>query len=345
MAPQKKVIHPKRIHYDKKSEKIIRHLERELKAAKENLRTIVEELETTNEELKSTNEEMQSTNEEMQSSNEELETSKEELQSLNEELITVNTELQNKNDELSTINNDMKNLLDGIDIPTIFLDNNLKIKRFTFNASKVINVINTDIGRPINHIATNLKYDKFIDDAKEVLRTLAFKEIEVQTQDNLWYQLRILPYRTHSNLIDGIVVTFTDITKLKIAYGEITKLNQEIQIARDFSNNIVETLRDSLLILDDKLKVLSANRSFYKVFNTTSEKTVGKLLYKLEDNNWDIPELRKLLEEIIPKSNFFEDFEVEYNFKKGGRKKLLLNAREIFQGDTESKLILLAIQS
>jgi len=345
MAPQKKVIHPKRIHYDKKSEKIIRHLERELKAAKENLRTIVEELETTNEELKSTNEEMQSTNEEMQSSNEELETSKEELQSLNEELITVNTELQNKNDELSTINNDMKNLLDGIDIPTIFLDNNLKIKRFTFNASKVINVINTDIGRPINHIATNLKYDKFIDDAKEVLRTLAFKEIEVQTQDNLWYQLRILPYRTHSNLIDGIVVTFTEITKLKIAYGEITKLNQEIQIARDFSNNIVETLRDSLLILDDKLKVLSANRSFYKVFNTTSEKTVGKLLYKLEDNNWDIPELRKLLEEIIPKSNFFEDFEVEYNFKKGGRKKLLLNAREIFQGDTESKLILLAIQS
>jgi two-component system CheB/CheR fusion protein len=345
MAPQKKVIHSKRIHYDKKSEKIIKHLERELKAAKENLRTTVEELETTNEELKSTNEEMQSTNEEMQSSNEELETSKEELQSLNEELITVNTELQNKNDELSTINNDMKNLLDGIDIPTIFLDNDLKIKRFTFNTSKVINVINSDIGRPINHIATNLKYDKFIDDAKEVLRTLAFKEIEVQTKDNLWYQLRILPYRTHSNLIDGIVITFTDITNLKIAYGEITKLNQEIQIARDYSHNIVETLRDSLLILDDKLKVLSANRAFYKVFDTTSEKTVGKFLYKLEDNNWDIPELRKLLEEIIPAASFFEDFEVEYNFKKVGRKKLLLNAREIFQGDTESKLILLAIQS
>ncbi|HSW53521.1 MAG TPA: chemotaxis protein CheB [Ignavibacteriaceae bacterium] len=345
MAPQKKVIHSKKIHYDKKSEKIIRQLEREIKASKENLRTIVEELETTNEELKSTNEEMQSTNEEMQSSNEELETSKEELQSLNEELITVNTELQNKNDELSIINNDMKNLLDGIDIPTIFLDNDLKIKRFTFNTTKVINVINSDIGRPINHIATNLKYDKFIDDAKEVLRTLAFKEIEVQTKDDLWYQLRILPYRTHSNLIDGIVITFTNITNLKIAYDEITKLNQEIQIARDFSNNIVETLRDSLLILDDKLKVLSANRAFYKVFDTTSEKTVGKLLYNLEDNNWDIPELRKLLEEIIPASTFFEDFEVVYNFKKGGKKKLLLNAREIFQGDTESKLILLAIQS
>jgi two-component system CheB/CheR fusion protein len=345
LAPQKIVSSPKKIHYDKKSEKIIRELERELKAAKENLRTTIEELETSNEELKSTNEEMQSTNEEMQSSNEELETSKEELQSLNEELITVNTELQNKNDELSSINNDMKNLLESIDIPTVFLDNNLIIKRFTFHATKVINLINSDVGRPLKDIATNLKYDKLIADAKEVLRTLVFKEIELQTQDDLWYQVRILPYRTISNLIDGVVITFTDITKLKNVHDEITKLNQDIQVARDFSNNIVETLRDSLLILDDKLKVLSANRSFYKVFDTVSEKTIGKFIYDLEDKNWDIPELRKLLEDIIPKESFFEAFEVEYNFKKGGRKKLLLNAREIFQGDKESKLILLAIQS
>jgi two-component system, chemotaxis family, CheB/CheR fusion protein len=343
IASQKKITPPRKIHYDKKSEKIIKSLERELRAAKENLRTTVEELETSNEELKSTNEEMQSTNEEMQSSNEELETSKEELQSLNEELITVNTELQNKNDELSHINNDMKNLLDGIDIPTIFLDNNLKIKRFTFNITDVINVINSDIGRPINHIATNLKYDRLIDDAKEVIRTLVFKEIEVQANDDQWYQMRILPYRTLSNIIDGVVITFTDITKLKIAYDKITRLNQDIQLARDFSNNIVETLRDSLLILDDKLKVLSANRSFYKAFDTTSEKTVGKFIYELEDNNWDIPELRKLLEDIVPKETFFESFEVDYNFKKGGKRKLILNAREVFQGDKDSKLILLAI--
>jgi len=344
-APQKKVTGSKKIHYEKKSEKIIKHLEYELKSAQENLRSTIEELETSNEELKSTNEEMQSTNEEMQSSNEELETSKEELQSLNEELITVNTELQNKNDELSVINNDMKNLLDSIDVPTIFLDNNLFIKRFTFHATKVVNLIASDVGRPIDHIVTKLKYEKLVEDAKEVLRTLVFKEVELQTNDGTWYQMRILPYRTISNLIDGVVITFSNINNLKIASGEITKLNQEIQIARDFSNNIIETLRDSLLILDDKLKVLSANRSFYKVFDTTSENTVGKLLYELEDNNWDIPELRKLLEEIIPEATFFEAFEVEYNFKKGGRKKLLLNAREIFQGDKESKLILLAIQS
>ncbi|HSL90070.1 MAG TPA: chemotaxis protein CheB [Ignavibacteriaceae bacterium] len=348
VAAPKKSIPLKKVHYDKKSEKVIRSLEHELKSVKENLRTTVEELETSNEELKSTNEEMQSTNEEMQSSNEELETSKEELQSLNEELITVNTELQNKNDELSSINNDMKNLLDSIDIPTIFLDNKLNIKRFTYHATKIVNLINSDIGRPVNHIATNLKYESLVDDAREVLRTLIIKEVELQTKDNLWFQMRILPYRTISNLIDGVVITFTDITTIKIAYDKITKLNQDIQLARDFSNNIVETLRDSLLILDENLKVLSANRSFYKVFDTISENVVGKFIYELEDNRWDIPELRRLLEEIVPQATFFESFEVEYNFDKGkgkgkGKGKLILNAREIFQGDKESKLILLAI--
>jgi two-component system CheB/CheR fusion protein len=341
---QKKDSTNKKVHYDKKSEKIIKDIEHQLKITKENLRSTIEALETSNEELKSTNEELQSTNEEMQSSNEELETSKEELQSLNEELITVNTELQNKNDELSGINNDMKNLLDSIDIPTIFLDRNLLIKRFTSHATKVVNLISSDIGRPINHMSTNIQYDKLVEDATEVLRTLIRKEVEVQTKDGTWYQMRILPYRTSNNVIDGLVVTFTHIHKIKVAYEEIQKLNQEIQLAQEYSNNIIDTVRDSLLILGKDLKVLSANRSFYKMFNTVSEKTVGKFVYDLQDNNWDIPELRKLLEEIIPESSFFEDYEVEYNFKDGKRK-LLLNAREIFQGDKESQLILLAIQT
>jgi two-component system CheB/CheR fusion protein len=342
---EKKVRASKKIHYDKRSEKVIKDLEHELKNTQENLRSTIEELETSNEELKSTNEEMQSTNEEMQSSNEEMETSKEELQSLNEELITVNTELQNKNDDLSAINNDMKNLMDSINIPTIFLDNDLLIKKFTHHATKIINLISSDIGRPINHIATNLKYDKFVEDAKEVLRSLVFKEVELQTKDGTWYQMRILPYKTTSNIIAGLVVTFTHIHNIKTAYEEIQKLNQEIQLAREYSNNIVDTVRDSLLILDKDLKVLSANRSFYNKFNTASEDTVGKFIYDLQDNTWDIPELRKLLEEIIPESSFFEDYEVEYKFANGERKKLLLNAREIFQGDKESQLILLAIQS
>jgi len=344
VIPQKKVPAPKKIHYEKKSEKIIKELEHELKSTKENLRSTIEELETSNEELKSTNEEMQSTNEEMQSSNEELETSKEELQSINEELITVNNELQNKNDELSVINNDMKNLMDSIDIPTIFLDNNLLIKRFTHHTIKVINLISSDIGRPITHIATNLKYEKFIEDTKEVLRTLVFKEIEVQTNDGLWYQMRILPYRTTSNVIDGVVITFSYINNLKTAYEEIQKLSKDIQLAREYADNIIDTVRESLIILDKDLKVLSANRSFYKMFSTVKEKTVGKFIYELDNKKWEIPQLRELLEQVIPKRNLFEDFEVEYNFVNGVSKKLLLNARQIFQGEKETKLILLAIQ-
>jgi two-component system CheB/CheR fusion protein len=341
---KKKGTESKKVHYDKKPEKLIKELEHELKITKENLRSTIEELETSNEELKSTNEEMQSTNEEMQSSNEELETSKEELQSLNEELITVNNELQNKNDELTDINNDMKNLLEGINIPTIFLDNNLIIKRFTIRANQIINLISSDIGRPISHIATNLKYEDLIEDAKEVLRSLVFKEVEVQTNDGKWYQMRILPYRTSNNIIDGIVVTFTNIHQLKTAYEEIQKLNQEIQLARVYSDNIIDTVRDSLIILDKDLKVLSANRSFYKMFGIVSENTVGKFIFELDGNNWDIPKLRILLEEIIPENNFFENYEVIYNLPKGGKKKLLLNARGIFEGDNDSKFILLAIQ-
>lgn len=343
VKPPPKASTSRTFRYEKKSKKIIKELERELKSTKENLRSTIEELETSNEELKSTNEEMQSTNEEMQSSNEELETSKEELQSLNEELITVNTELQNKNDELSVVNNDMKNLLEGIDIPTIFLDNNLFIKRFTFHATKVVNLMSSDIGRPINHIATNLKYDKFIEDAKEVLRTLVYKEVELQTNDGVWYQMRILPYRTTGNVIDGVVITFSDINRLKTAYDEINKLNKGIRLAREYADNIIDTVRESLLILDKDLKVLSANRSFYKMFNTVSEQTVGRFIYELDSRKWEIPQLRELLEQIIPQRNVFEDFEVEYDLADAGKKQLILNARQIFHGEKETRLILLAI--
>ncbi|MCX6133937.1 MAG: PAS domain-containing protein [Ignavibacteriales bacterium] len=342
--PSKLLSASKRIHYDKKSGKHIEGLERELRSTKENLRSTIEELETSNEELKSTNEEMQSTNEEMQSSNEELETSKEELQSLNEELITVNTELQNKNDELSGINNDMKNLMESIGMPTIFLDAKLRVKKFTFHATKIVNLIASDIGRPITDIATNLKYGKLIEDAKEVLRTLECKEIELQTNDGLWYQMRILPYRTTSNVIDGVVVTFSDISNAKAAYEKINRLNQGIQHAREYADNIVATVRESLLVLDKDLRVVSANRSFYRTFNTASETTVGKSIFELDNAKWEIPQLRELLEEILPRQNVFEDVEIDYNFVNGGRKKLLVNARQMFHGKKRTKLILLAIQ-
>ncbi|HVU51736.1 MAG TPA: chemotaxis protein CheB [Polyangia bacterium] len=185
-------------------------LEHELQRAREEVQTTREEMQTSQEELKSTNEELQSTNEELQSSNEELTTSKEEMQSLNEELQTVNYELQAKVDELSRSNSDMKNLLDSTDIATLFLDENLNVRRFTTPTTRIIKLIPGDAGRPITDITSDLEYSELAHDAREVLRTLVFKERQVSTRDGRWFTMRILPYRTVENLIDGVVITFND---------------------------------------------------------------------------------------------------------------------------------------
>ncbi len=196
----------------------ILELKRELQVKEEHLKASNEELETSNEELKSSNEEMQSINEELQSTNEELETSKEELQSVNEELATVNTELQNKVTDLSQAINDMNNLLGGTGIGTIFVDHQLRILRFTPAVTQVINLIPTDVGRPVGHIVSNLLgYARLVEDIKEVLDSLIPKDIEVQTRESSWYLLRIRPYRTLENVIKGAVITFTDITEMKRA--------------------------------------------------------------------------------------------------------------------------------
>jgi two-component system CheB/CheR fusion protein len=202
----------------------VKQLEHDLASTKEYLQTTIEELETSNEELKSTNEELQSANEELQSTNEELETSKEEQQSVNEELVTVNSELQQKIDALSKANDDMTNLLSATEIGTVFLDTHLNIQRFTPTVKKIINLIDSDVGRPIQHIVHNLlHYETLIRDAQEVLHTLGSKEAEVQTTSGNWYSMRILPYRTVHNVIEGIVVTFVDINDRKQA---MTKLEE-----------------------------------------------------------------------------------------------------------------------
>jgi two-component system, chemotaxis family, CheB/CheR fusion protein len=183
-------------------------------ALREELRVKEEYLQTTVEELNSSNEEMQSINEELQSSNEELETSKEELQSVNEELATVNVELQTKVADLTRINNDMNNLLAGTGIGTIFIDHQMRIRRFTPAVTRVINLMTSDIGRPINHIVSNLVgYDHLMDNIQTVLDDLIPKEDEVRTKAGVSYLLRIQPYRTLENVIEGVVITFIDISK------------------------------------------------------------------------------------------------------------------------------------
>jgi len=190
-------------------------MEGEVRQAREELHSTREEMQTSQEELKSTNEELQSTNEELQSTNEELTTSKEELQSMNEEMQTVNHELRVKVEELSRTSNDMKNLLDSTDIATLFLDGELRVRRFTSQATKVIKLIPGDVGRPITDQSSSLVYPELVNDIREVLRTLVFVEREVAARDGGWFMVRVMPYRTLENMIDGVVITFTDITIAK----------------------------------------------------------------------------------------------------------------------------------
>jgi two-component system, chemotaxis family, CheB/CheR fusion protein len=301
------------------------------------LQTTIEELEATNEELKSSNEELQSTNEELQSTNEELETAKEELQSTNEELVTVNSELQIKVDELTRLSDDINNLMVGTEIGTILLDRHLGIKRFTPGMKALFHLIPSDIGRPLSDITSKILYDELCQDAKEVLTTLQSQERELTTENGKWFTMRILPYRTRENVIDGLVITFVDITDRKNA-------GLEVQSARTFAENIVDTVRESLLVLNRDLQVVSANRAFYKTFRTSPADTENRLIFDLGNRQWDIPRLRTLLNEIIAKHTHFEDFEVEQEFPAIGTKKMLLNARQVQGSEGQPPLILLALE-
>jgi len=216
-------------HHSGASGSRVKELEQELEKARYDVQAINEEMQTSQEELKSTNEELQSTNEEIQSTNEELTTSKEEMQSMNEELQTVNKELQAHVDELSRTNNDMKNLLDSTDIATLFLDNSLNVRRFTNRTTEITKLIQSDVGRPITDIASELIYPEIEADVKKVLRTLISLEKEIPASGGQWYLVRILPYRTLENTIDGVVITYTDITVMKNLESELRKTQSELE--------------------------------------------------------------------------------------------------------------------
>lgn len=311
-------------------------LEQELQSTRQYLQTTIEELETANEELRSTNEELQSANEELQSTNEELETAKEELQSVNEELVTVNTELQSKIEQLTVANNDLNNLLANIQVGIVFMDLNLHIQRFNPSMRQLINLIETDVGRPISDIVTNLEYNDLVRDARAVLDTLVPQEIEVQTTDQRWYVMRISPYRTIENAIEGLVVVFINVTDQK-------KAEEAARGAREFAESIVDTIRESLIVLDADRRVLSANRSFYETFHTTPEKIEGQLLYEIDHREWDIPRLRELLDQVIPDNVSFTDIVVEHDFQSIGRRMLSFNAKQIGEQIPDRRLILLVI--
>jgi len=201
----------------------------------------------------------------------------------------------------------------------------------------VFRLVASDVGRPLGDIKSNIEGEDFLDDAQAVLDSLVPREKEVQTSGHAWYLAQIMPYRTLANVIEGVVLTFTDITGLK-------EIEEAVRGARDYAENIVDTVRQPLIVMDGDLKVVSANESFYRIFKISSQETIGSFIYDLGNRQWDIPRLRELLENVLPHETKFENVEVEHDFPAIGRRRMMLNARRIVGKTGETKLILLAME-
>jgi two-component system, chemotaxis family, CheB/CheR fusion protein len=312
-------------------------LQEELAATREYMQSLVEQQEAANEELQSSSEELQSSNEELQSINEELETAKEELESSNEELATLNDELHNRNQELTTLNDDLSNLHVSTNLPILMLGRDLRIRSFTPQAEKVLSLIATDVGRPISDIKPNIHVSDLEALIAEVIDTVSVREREVQDRDGRWYAMRVRPYKTLDNRIDGAVLVLVDIDALKRSEAEIRE-------ARDYAEAVIRTVRDPLLVLNADLRVHTANEAFYRTFKVSPAESQGRLIYELGNRQWEIPRLRELLEEILPRNSFFNNFEVTIEFETIGQRTMLLNARRIDDATNQPARILLGIE-
>jgi two-component system, chemotaxis family, CheB/CheR fusion protein len=307
----------------------------ELHAARALLREHLAIQEALREDYQSANEEMLSANEELQSTNEELETSKEELQATNEELTTVNDELNSNNSTLHLLGNDLKNLLESTVIPIVMVDNGLRVRRMTPTAEAVFKVLPSDIGRPITDIRPDLNVDlKPL--LTTVLRNVVSVEREVQDQHGHWYRLQIKPYKTLDNRIDGAVLVLMDIDVIK-------KRNQELILAGEFTKSIIETMPEPVLVLSADLHILMANHSFYQAFEVRPEATLNQFVYSLGDGQWNKPDLRSLLEEVLPHDRNFLNHEVVYDFPGIGWKSFMLSGRYMVQEPDAAPLILLSL--
>ena len=276
-------------------------------ATREQLHTNFHDLAAANEELQSANEEILSSNEELQSTNEELDTAKEELQSTNEELSTLNEELHGRNEQLSLANSDLANLLASVQIPIVMIAKDLTIRRFTPAAQRVLNLIPSDVGRPIRHIKSNLTSLDLDKPVAEVIETMVAYEREVSDLDGRTYLLRIRPYKSIDDRVDGSVLALFDITATKDA----------LTIAKRTGDAVVASVREPILLLDADLRVMRVNPAFCEAFSTDAEQAEGRLLYELSNSEWHLPELRRLLEDILPARKNFENFPVELLLSDG----------------------------
>lgn len=313
------------------------HFEVELKRTRDSLEGTLDELQVSNEELTASNEELQSTNEELQSSNEELETSKEELQSLNEELQTLNGELQMKVNELAQVTDDMHNLLNSTDIATLFLDRELKIKRFTEQARRVVRLLPSDVGRPIEDFVPKVRYASLVEDAQRVLESLTPHETEVQSADGHWLLARTLPYKTSTNVIDGVVMTFIDIDRLKRA--------EQLAASRVIANSIVQTVRDPLIVLDGDLRVVSVNQACSQLLLLEERDVQGSALFELMGGAFAAPSLRALLEGVVRHGHEVRSVEFAYAAATVDAHTMQLSARRLEATETKTDLILLTLST
>jgi len=289
------------------------------------------------EELRTANEEAQSSNEELQSTNEELQTAKEELQSSNEELTTVNEEMESRNRELSQVNNDLINLLSSLRVPIVMLSQEMRIRRFTPTAEKVLSLIASDIGRPISDLKPRIIGQDLEQLIAGVIDTLEPLEREVQDAAGHWYSLRINPYRTSESRIEGAVLQLLDIDPLKRAF-------RVVEQARDYSEAILSTIREPLLVLDRELRVRTVNRSFSETFRISGREALGSNLFELSGGQWNLPKVRELLEAILRESDGrMQDVEIEHEFADLGWRTFQLNARRI-RGEGSGILVLVAIE-
>jgi len=318
------------------AEELVR-IQQELAATREYLHSIIEQQEVTNEELTSANEEIQASNEELQSTNEELETAKEELQSSNEELSTVNDEMASRNDELEQLSNDLSNLISGLSIPVVMVNEEFRIRRFSPSAEKLLNLIPADQGRPITHIKANIVVPQLERILLRVMDTVSSEKLEVQDLQGHWYAVQIRPYKTLDNKINGVVIAFLDINDMK-------KSLLQAELARNFAEAIVSAIRYPMLVLDKHLRVVSASEIYYSTFQVSEKDTVGNLLYRLGNGQWGIPELRHKLEETIVKQSDFNNYPVEHEFEHIGHRRMRISGCLIAPGLDEEAMILMQIE-
>ena len=322
-------------------------LRQELAATKEYLHSVIEQQERSNEDLRTAHEEvqsgyeeLQSTNEELQSTNEELETAKEELQSTNEELRTVNDELENRNAELTRANNDLTNLIASVDIPIVMVGMDLRVRRFTPRARELLNLIETDVGRPVTDIRPNLEVPDIEGLLNQAVDQVQPVEREVQDVKGRWYTVRIRPYRTADNRIDGAVIAYVDIDRFKTALERADRAER----AGSYADAVIAAVRHPMLALDGQLRVVSVSQAYLEVFEAREAETVGRHCYQLHHGVWDRPGLRERLEAVLNEGEGFEGFAVEADFPGAGRRRVAVSGRRIEPGPERDPLILMQVE-